>query len=177
MKIATLGESVLKKPAQTVIHFDDALMSFVERLRQTMEVHKGIGIAAPQVFDSRAIMILAPRPNARYPYCPIMESITLINPEIYELANETEEDWEGCLSVPGIRGLVKRPTRVRFSYQDLKGEKHILEWQGFLARIFLHEYDHLLGKTWLDRIDNVSHIISEEVYYDSIGSDIVSGSK
>jgi peptide deformylase len=164
MKIAQVGESVLKTPALKVEKFNTELINFTNELLATMHEARGIGIAAPQVFDPRALMIMEARPNERYPDSPEMQPMVLINPEILEQSGEIVKDWEGCLSVPGIRGLVPRESYVRVAYQDIEGEHQEIEWQGFLARVFLHEYDHLIGKTWLDRVESVSDIVGEQVY-------------
>ncbi len=164
MKIAQVGEQILKTPALEVTRFDDDLRDFADNLLVTMLEAKGIGIAATQVFDPRAIMIMASKPNARYPTAPEMEPLLLINPRILEQGGEQIKDWEGCLSVPGIRGLVKRNCYVKIEYQDIHGHRHTLEWHDFMARIFLHEYDHLIGKTWLDRVETVADIVGEAVY-------------
>ncbi|NTS78080.1 peptide deformylase [Catenovulum sp. SM1970] len=169
MKIAQVGEQVLKTPAQEVTDFTDkSLISFSESLLQTMLEANGIGIAAPQVFDHRAIMYIASKSNPRYPDAPNMEPLLMINPKILELSGATEKAWEGCLSVPGIRGLVSRQTQVKISYQDIKGHVHLAEWFGFLARIFLHEFDHLIGKTWLDRIESNADIMAESVWLEKM---------
>lgn len=164
LKIAQVGEAILKTPAIKVTEFDASLISFIEDLTACMDEAGGIGIAAPQVFDPRAIMIVAAKPNDRYPDSPEMDLMALINPEIIELGGEKIKDWEGCLSVPGVRGLVTRQSIVKVSYQDIEGKPQNIEWTGFLARVFLHEYDHLIGKTWLDRVESVSDIVAEGVY-------------
>jgi peptide deformylase len=164
LKIAQVGEAVLKTPAIEVTRFDEELRDFADALLATMFEARGIGIAATQVFDPRAIMIMASKPNARYPTAPEMEPMLMINPKILEQGGEPVKDWEGCLSVPGIRGLVKRHTYVKIEYQDIHGHRHVVEWQDFLARVFLHEYDHLIGKTWLDRVESVADIVGEAVY-------------
>lgn len=164
MKIAQVGEQILKTPAVQVTNFDSDLQQFLDDLLETMHAANGIGIAAPQVFDPRAIMIMGARPNPRYPDSPEMKPMVLINPRIIEQSGEVIKDWEGCLSVPGVRGMVPRESYVRVEYQDETGKHHQLEWQGFLARVFLHEYDHLIGKTWLDRVESVADIVGEAVY-------------
>ena len=164
MKIAQVGELVLKTPAEEVSLFDSELRVFINNLLATMHDANGIGIAATQVFDSRAIMIMAAQSNERYPDSPEMEPMVLINPKVLEQSGEVVKDWEGCLSVPGIRGIVPRESFVRVSYQDVEGNYHEIEWEGFLARVFLHEFDHLIGKTWLDRIESVSDIVGEGAY-------------
>ncbi|WP_281558872.1 peptide deformylase [Thalassomonas sp. RHCl1] len=166
MKIALLGEEVLRQSAQAVEDFSDAeLAAFIAKLKQTMLAAGGIGIAAPQVFDPRAVMIIASKANERYPDAPDMLPVVMINPKIISCSPEMEKDWEGCLSVPKLRGLVPRHRQVTFSYQDEQGTEHRLSWQGFLARIFQHEYDHLTGKTWLDRVESMADVVAEEVYF------------
>ena len=166
MKIALLGEDILRQPAIAVTDFSDpGLADFINLLKQTMLTAGGIGIAAPQVFDTRAIMIIASRANTRYPDAPDMAPLVMINPEIVSHSSQTEKAWEGCLSVPKLRGLVPRYQQVTLSYQDEQGNKQQVNWQGFLARIFQHEYDHLTGKVWLDRVESMNDVIAEEVYF------------
>ena len=165
MRIAQLGEEVLRQSAQPVCDFSDVgLAGFIGRLQQTMLEAGGIGIAAPQVFDSRAIMIIASKANARYPDAPDMAPVVMINPKIIAHSNDTEKDWEGCLSVPKLRGLVPRYKEITFSYQDEQGAEHRLCWQGFLARIFQHEYDHLEGIIFLDRVADSHSMMTEDEY-------------
>ncbi|WDE14487.1 peptide deformylase [Thalassomonas haliotis] len=172
MKIALLGEEVLTEPAQAVQDFSDpGLADFIQQLKQTMLAAGGIGIAAPQVFDPRAIMIIASKANERYPDAPDMAPVVMINPKIIAHSNETEKDWEGCLSVPKLRGLVPRYKAITFSYLDQQGAEHRLSWQGFLARIFQHEYDHLTGKVWLDRVTSMADVVAEEVYFSRLKAD------
>lgn len=167
MKIAQIGEQVLNIPARTVT--DDefnqpALEEFVESLQETMSAASGVGIAAPQVFDPRAIIIIASRPNARYPDAPLMEPLALINPQISTQSNEKTWEWEGCLSVPGLRGWIERSDWVEVQYRSQNGEVLLQRFEGFVARIFLHEYDHLIGKTWLDHIQSTDHIMANDVW-------------
>ena len=163
-KIAQVGEPILRTPAITVNCFDDKLLAFIDDLKATMLSADGIGIAAPQVFDPRAVMIVASKANARYPDAPNMAPRVMVNPTLLTVGKTIEKGWEGCLSVPGVRGLVPRYTEVTFSYQDEQGEPHKASWQGFLARIFQHELDHLHGKTWLDSLETNADIVAESVY-------------
>jgi peptide deformylase len=167
MKIAQIGETVLRAPARKVEEqeFNRAeLQLFADALLNTMLEANGIGIAAPQVFDSRAMMIIASRPNVRYPNAPQMDPLLLINPEILSQSNNKVWEWEGCLSVPALRGKIQRPNWVEISYQALDGSSQIRRFEDFVARIFLHEYDHLIGLTWLDHIQSASHIMANEVW-------------
>ena len=167
MKIAQVGEEILKTPARQVeqAEFGQAsLNSFIEQLLATMLEADGIGIAAPQVFDPRAIMIIASRANARYPDAPDMQPKVLINPVIKSVGENKVWEWEGCLSVPGLRGRIERTDEVEVAYQDIKGQKQNVTFSGFVARIFLHEYDHLIGKTWLDHITSTENIMANDVW-------------
>jgi peptide deformylase len=110
------------------------------------------------------VFILSIRPTPRYPHAPQMEPTAVINPEILWVADEREKDWEGCLSVPGIRGRVPRPTAIRVRYQGLDGAWVESEFSGFAARVFLHEHDHLEGLTWLDHVEDNRDIVTEKEY-------------
>lgn len=171
MKIALVGEEILKTPALQVdidqINQPDC-QQFIAQLKQTMLDARGIGIAAPQVFDPRAIMIIASKPNARYPNAPDMAPLVLINPRIVTHSDEVSKDWEGCLSVPALRGKVKRYDWVEIEYRDINSQLIEQRFDGFIARIFQHEYDHLIGKTWLDHIESTEDIVAESVLLNKI---------
>jgi len=164
-QIAQLGHPVLRQPASRVQDFTDpTLASLVEDLLVTLAASGGVGIAAPQVYVSRRVIVVASRPNARYPHAPLMEPLVLVNPELVWSSQETEDGWEGCLSIPGIRGLVPRAVGVKAGYQTAGGESRTLELEGFPARIFQHEMDHLDGLVFLDRITNNRNVISDQEY-------------
>jgi peptide deformylase len=167
MKIAQIGETILRTPAQQVAEseFNGAeLQVFAEALLSTMLEANGIGIAAPQVFDPRAMMIIASRPNVRYPNAPFMEPLLLINPRIVSQSETKVWEWEGCLSVPALRGKIQRADSVDIIYQQLDGSSHSGRFEGFVARVFLHEFDHLIGLTWLDHIQSGQHVMANEVW-------------
>jgi len=108
--------------------------------------------------------ILSIRPTARYPNAPELDPVAVINPEILWASGMIEKDWEGCLSVPGIRGRVPRPTAIRVRYLDLDGRQVERDFSVFAARVFLHEYNHLEGKAWLDHVEDNRDIVSEREY-------------
>ena len=167
MEIAQVGEAILKTPARTVEADEFSqpeFEGFVQALLDTMLVAKGIGIAAPQVFDPRAIMIIASRANSRYPDAPEMKPLVLVNPHILAQSENLVWHWEGCLSVPGLRGRIERSDWVDVQFQHPTGEQEKMRIEGFLARIFLHEYDHLIGLTWLDHIESTDNIMAESVW-------------
>lgn len=167
MEIIELGNPILRKHAAKVTEFttasttDTLLTNTVDEMAQIMRERDGVGIAAPQLGISLQILIIASRPNIRYPDAPLIEPIVMLNPEIQQQSVQTQKGWEGCLSVPGIRGSVARSVSVDVNFDDMYGVRQQLALEGFPARIFLHEYDHLIGLTFLDRIESVADLISE----------------
>ncbi|MDI9811246.1 peptide deformylase, partial [Acinetobacter baumannii] len=112
----------------------------------------GVGIAAPQVYISKRVIIVASRPNPRYPDAPEMNAVVMVNPEILEFSSETCLGEEGCLSVPDERGQVERAEMVKVKYLTLQGEAVETIFHGFPARIVQHEVDHLNGILFVERI-------------------------
>ena len=164
-QIAQLGHPALRTPARPVaLPAKDALRTFVDDLMATMLDADGVGIAAPQVYDSSSLFIVASRPNPRYPDAPLMEPEVVINPEITWRSDEVVKGWEGCLSIPGIRGHVPRPQRIRARYRTLDGSEVEREFVDFVARVFQHEDDHLRGIVFLDRLDSTRDIICEKEF-------------
>ncbi|MFQ3235545.1 MAG: peptide deformylase [Paraglaciecola sp.] len=173
MQIAQIGEAILRTPAKTVDKSEfhqTQFTQFIADLLATMAKANGIGIAAPQVFDDRAVMIIASRPSSRYPDAPQMAPLVLINPRIITCSENTVWQWEGCLSVPGLRGRIERPDWVVVHYQDGEGQSQTHRFEGFVARIFQHEQDHLVGKTWLDHIDSTENVMAESVWQREIAN-------
>ncbi|MCT7979099.1 peptide deformylase [Laspinema olomoucense] len=164
-EIVQLGNPVLRAKAQPVtnVHLD-SLQSLIDELITTLKPSNGVGIAAPQIAESYRVFILASRPTLRYPQAPTMEAIAIIDPKIIAYSQEKVKDWEGCLSVPGIRGLVPRHQAIEVEYLDQQGTLHHEEFTGFVARIFQHEYDHLEGKVFLDRVESMLDIVTEQEY-------------
>lgn len=170
--VVTIGNPVLREHAQEVKDLSSVeVQQLIDDLIETVIEENGVGIAAPQVSVSQQIMIIASRPSPRYPSAPEMQPTALINPRIVDQSKELEKGWEGCLSVPGIRGLVPRNTWVNVRYQDREGEWIESRYEGFLARIFQHEYDHLIGMTYLDRLESNRDIVSEAEYQNRIVKD------
>ncbi len=150
--IAQIGDPILKQVAAPVTEFNQALTLLVEQMLQTIEYEKGVGIAAPQLSVSLAVFILASHPNERYPKAPQMEPLTIINPKIEAVSPELVPSNEGCLSIPRRKLKVMRHTWVEASFQDVSGQWHKQRFEGFVANIFQHEYDHLQGITLMERI-------------------------
>ena len=124
----------------------------------------GIGLAAPQINVSlRRAMIEIPGGNSRYGEIPAMPLTVFVNPEIQVLDGELAGYWEGCLSVPGLRGFVERPQHARVRALDLQGNAFELELKGFLATVFQHEFDHLDGRLYVDRLKDSSLLVYEDM--------------
>jgi len=164
-EIAQLGAKILRQKAEAVSDVCDAdVLQIIEAMQSTLATTAGVGIAAPQIGQSKRIIIVASRPTPRYPSAPLMEPTVMINPGFEVLSETQEKSWEGCLSVPGIRALVPRYRDIMIRYTDQQGGLVELELSGFVARIFQHEFDHLEGKTYLDRVENNADIFSESEY-------------
>ena len=164
-QIAQLGQPVLRGVAGKIADpADPAIQALIDDLLVTVAAANGVGIAAPQVFEPVSLFIVASRPNPRYPYAPEMEPIAMINPEILWKSDEEEKGWEGCLSIPGLRGLVPRHRRIGIRYLTRGGEMQEVEYVDFLARIFQHEFDHLQGMVFIDRLESTLELVTEQEY-------------
>jgi len=165
LEITEMGNPVLRKRAVEVedVH-DPEVQEFIDDLIATCTNANGVGIAAPQVDVPKRIFIISSRPNVRYPEAPVMDSEAVINPEIISHSGETVRDWEGCLSIPGLRGLVPRHTWVDVRYISREGEVEERRFSDFIARIFQHELDHLNGVLFLDRILSSVDLVTEKEY-------------
>jgi len=162
LKIAKLGHPVLLKKTNEISNLNDIdLKKIIYDMSETMIDANGIGLAAPQVHLSHRLFIY------RNPDIEEEEKIkvfVLINPKIENISNETEDDWEGCLSIPGMSGLVRRSKKIKYSAIDLKGEKVSGEVDGLHARVIQHEFDHLNGILYTSRLaDKRAFGYSEEI--------------
>lgn len=168
ISIVQLGAPVLRRRADEVRNLN-AAGGIIGALEQALAGTQGVGLAAPQIGESARIIIVASRPTARYPKAPSMAPTVMINPEFEPIDFGLEKDWEGCLSIPGIRALVPRYRAIRVSYTDQAGRRLEAALEGFAARIFQHEIDHLDGKVYLDRIENNGDIVAESEYFKIAG--------
>jgi peptide deformylase len=169
MEIALLGEPILRQIAEPVEDVASTeIQGLVQQMLETLEKSGGVGLAAPQVFVSKRIMIVASKPTPRYPNAPLMPATVMINPSFVATQNVKVKDWEGCLSITGIRALVPRYLSIRVSYLDLAGSHVEMNLEGFVARVFQHEYDHLNGLVYLDSVEANRDIISEAVFMKQI---------
>lgn len=170
-QIAQLGQPVLREVARAIPDPQaHAVQALIDDMLATMTEANGVGIAAPQVFESLAIFIVAPRPNPRYPHAPLMEPTAMINPEILWRSDDTEKGWEGCLSIPGLRGLIPRHRRLGVRYLDRQGTLREEEYADFTARVFQHEFDHIQGILFIDRIESSQDLVMEKEYIRSLQS-------
>jgi peptide deformylase len=164
-QIAQLGHPVLRATSGPVeLPASDAMRTLVDDLMATLRDADGVGIAAPQVYEPIRLFLVASRPGPRYPDAPLMEPLVVFNPEIVERSAEVVKDWEGCLSIPGLRGNVPRHRSIRVRYQTREGAEIEQELSDFVARIFQHELDHLQGLLFLDRLESTRDLVSEKEY-------------
>ncbi|HYD95708.1 MAG TPA: peptide deformylase [Noviherbaspirillum sp.] len=155
--ILKMGDPRLLRQAEPVTQFDTpGLHALVEDMFDTMRAANGAGLAAPQIGVNLQVVIFGFKHNPRYPDAePVPETI-LVNPILTPLSAETEEGWEGCLSVPGMRGVVPRWSRLRYEGMDQYGKPVVREAEGFHARVVQHECDHLSGILYPMRIKDFS---------------------
>ena len=165
LEITELGNPVLWERAKEVPNVSDpGVQALIDDLIETAYHANGVGIAAPQVGRTERIFIISSRPNVRYPDAPDMEPTAIINPEIVSKSEETVKDWEGCLSIPGIRGFVPRAKTLRARYLTRDGKTEESEFEDFIARVFQHELDHLDGVLFLDRVDSTRDVVTEKEF-------------
>lgn len=155
--ILKMGDPRLLKVAQPVTVFDTpAVHALIRDLKDTMAAAQGAGLAAPQIGVDLAVVIFGFGRSQRYPDAPPVPETVLINPVIKPLSDDEESGWEGCLSVPGLRGVVPRFARIRYTGFDQHGEPIEREAEGFHARVVQHECDHLIGKLYPMRVRDFS---------------------
>lgn len=156
-KIATVGHPVLREVAREVSKEELAtpkIQGFIDDLVETMRDANGAGLAANQVYEPIQICAIEVGENPRYPYKPKIPLTILVNPKIEVLDDETFENFEGCLSVPDLRGVVRRAVKIRVTAWDRHGEPIDEVVQGLSAGTYQHEVDHLFGKLFLDRVED-----------------------
>lgn len=164
-KIAKLGEPILKQKAKKVKDINSKeIQDIIKKMIYCVKESKGVGLAAPQIFEPYQILIISSHPNDRYPDAPYMKDEVLINPKIIKKSKEKKKAWEGCLSIPGIRAKISRHISIEVQYTTRDGILKNVIFKDFIARVFQHEYDHLKGKLYIHRVKNTEEIISEEVY-------------
>lgn len=159
LKVARLGHPVLRKPAAAVSSRElqsSNTHQLIDDMIETMKEYDGVGLAADQVHVSKQIAVLEVTDNPRYPHKAQIPLTVLINPDISPVDDELEEDWEGCLSIPDLRGMVPRHRSIEVHALDRIGVPMEFVATGFHARVIQHEWDHLNGKVYLDRMRDLS---------------------
>ena len=168
-EILKMGDPRLLLVAPPVQHFDTPeLHALINDMFDTMEAADGAGLAAPQIGVDLQVVIFGFSKNDRYPDAPPVPRTVLINPKITALTDAIEEGWEGCLSVPGLRGVVPRHARIRYTGFDPKGQPIDREAEGFHARVVQHECDHLVGTLYPMRVRDFTKFGFTSVLFPSV---------
>jgi peptide deformylase len=155
--ILRMGDARLLRQAEPVTQFaTPELRALIDDMFDTMRAANGVGLAAPQIGVNLQLVIFGFRENMRYPDAPAVPETVLLNPHLTPLSDETEDGWEGCLSVPGLRGMVPRWRHLRYEGVDQHGQPISRDVDGFHARVVQHECDHLAGILYPMRIKDFS---------------------
>lgn len=162
LKVARLGNPVLRKKGRNLTKEDihsAKIGRLIDDMIETMREYSGIGLAAPQVHESLQLAIIEfSQKSGRYPDMGKLPLTVLFNPKITVLGKKTQKYWEGCLSIPELRGLVERPSKIRVEYLDRQGKSQKVIAEGFLATVFQHELDHLQGTLYIDRVKDTTRL-------------------
>jgi len=159
LKVARLGHPVLRQGAEAIPPeqiVSQQLQKLIDDMIETMKEYDNVGLAAVQVHECKQLAVLEVQDNPRYPKKTRVPLSVLINPSIAPLSDEKEEDWEGCLSIPDLRGRVPRHKSIRVQGWDRDGKELNFVASDFHARVIQHEWDHLNGKVFLDRMQDLS---------------------
>ncbi len=167
-EILKMGDARLLKPARPVTEAEfgtTELHALIADMVETMQAVQGAGLAAPQIGVDLALVIFGFGASRRYPEAPAVPATVLINPVIEPLSDQEEDGWEGCLSVPGLRGVVPRWSRIRYTGRDERGQPIDRIADGFHARVVQHECDHLIGMLYPMRVRDFSRFGYTEVLF------------
>src|SRR3972149_1337342 len=159
LKVSRLGHPVLRQVTQPLsleLLRSAPIQKLIDDMIETMKEYSGVGLAADQVHDSAQIAVLEVADNPRYPQKPQVPLAVRINPRVTPLDEEMEEDWEGCLSIPDLRGRVPRYKNIRVQAWDREGRELDFVAGDFHARVIQHEWDHLNGKVYPDRMRDLT---------------------
>ena len=171
LQIAKLGNPILRQVARRVTEKEcrtAAFQRFLDDLVDTMRVKDGVGLAAPQVSQSVQAIVIESEENTRYRRAPHLPLLIMINPTITAYSDETIEGWEGCLSLDNLRGMVTRSAIIHVDGFDRFMEPVSMDAERFLAVVFQHEVDHLNGKLFIDRMNDLttlSHLAEYDLYW------------
>jgi peptide deformylase len=166
--IAQIGEPVLRQHAREVSADElraPEFQRFIDDLVATMRYARGAGLAANQVFEPVQVCAIEVKDNPRYPYKPNIPLTVLVNPKLEPLGEETFENYEGCLSVPNLRGVVRRHAQLRVRGLDRDGQALDFEVRGISAGTFQHEVDHLWGKLFVDRVEDPTTLCTWDLFH------------
>lgn len=165
-QILKMGDAKLLRIAEPVTQFNTPeLAELIADMFETMAAANGAGLAAPQIGVNLQLVIFGFKSNPRYPDAPTVPETVLLNPVLTPLSEEMDEAWEGCLSVPGLRGLVPRSSKLRYEGVDQFGQLISREVDGFHARVVQHECDHLNGVLYPTRIRDLTQFGYTEVLF------------
>ncbi len=171
LKVCRLGHPVLRRVAEAVSPDTiptPAFQQFIDDMIETMHEYEGVGLAAPQVHVAKQVAVLEIEKHPRYPEAPTVPLTVLINPRVTVLSQETVDAWEGCLSIPDMRGVVPRYRELRVEALDRHGKPLSFTAKDFHARVIQHEYDHLQGKVYMDRMSSfatLTHLLEWQRYW------------
>lgn len=167
-EILKMGNPLLRETSRELDEKEfgsDWLRTLIQDMRETMESAGGIGLAAPQIGELVQVAIVdISEDNPRYDVEQSYPEEIIINPKIEYFDEELSSNWEGCLSVPGLRGLVERPARVRVRYRDVEGNHKEIDTDSFTAIVLQHELDHLFGVLYVDRIKDMHNFVFEDQF-------------
>ena len=165
LPITQLGQPVLRHISKSVPWpLSKTHDRLIDDMIATMKKAKGVGIAAPQVGLGLRLFIVAPEPSVRYPHSPRMAPVAMLNPVLVRHSKRMVTDWEGCLSIPGLRGRVPRYHSVEIEFTAREGRRLRAEMTGFIARIFQHEFDHINGRVYIDRVKDTRTLMTEQEF-------------
>ena len=165
-KVIKMGNPLLREVAKEFTKdeiLSGDMQDLITDMWDTMYAYDGIGLAAPQIGLSRQLAVIhLEEDSERYPELVESKKFIIFNPSISVLDETKQEFWEGCLSVPGLRGPVSRPKKIKVDYLDENAKENSIELEDFLATVFQHELDHLFGKLFVDRMEDISLLAYEE---------------
>lgn len=168
LKVAKLGNPILRQTAKSLnpekIRNDQDIQALIDDMIETMRVEHGVGLAAPQVSRALRIVVLECQGSERYPDKGGFPLMVLVNPVFTRRSRKVVKGWEGCLSLPDLRGLVTRSSEVELEAYDRFGERLVIKADGFLAIALQHEIDHLDGIVFLDRLPDLAHLAYQEEF-------------
>lgn len=179
LRIAQIGHPILRQPTRILTReelLSEEIQSFLDDLVETMREASGAGLAANQVYQSLRICAVEVRNNSRYPYRPNIPLTILVNPVLTPASDETFINYEGCLSVPNLRGQVRRHCEVHVEALDREGNSISTVVKGMTAATYQHEVDHLEGKIFLDRVEDPNSVVTLENFQrycmDKVAADV-----